>query len=144
MSTGRLFLVVFSAVLLANVATLGIFEAWTRYQVGQLTDSLNAETERLFSDQRRNAEDVGKALEQAVRQQWNTLNPVAPEQSRAEEQAAAERKKEREQHARKARIERERATNAARISRETCATWRRFYEKEKTDFNRAMMQKSCQ
>ncbi len=59
------------------------------------------------------------------------------------ERVGAEQRQIQEELERKARIERERGANAARIKRDTCDTWRRFYAKEKTEFNRSMLRQSC-
>ena len=120
-SGGKLFGIIIAAVLAANLATLILMKLWMEYEAGRLVVQFQAETERFLSDQRAKLDAMQK--EQA---------------ETAERQRAAAAAQ-----ARQAQTERDRAANAARIEWGTYASWRRFYEQEKTEYNRLMMERAC-
>lgn len=124
----KLFAIVFAAVLVANLTTLVLAELLMVYQASQILSAL----------QNPMASPLGSLPALGTVQ---ALSAAQVERSSAIRDS--ERWIEEATEARKAKAEADRAANAARIERETCATWRRFYAKEKTQFNRTMMEQSC-
>ena len=124
MSAGRLFMVVFAAVLLANLATLAVLDAWMSYQAGQLAAALDAQTQRFLSDTRSKSDEASRAMEQDMEKRKEIHVQAAAERQRED----AEQRRAAAEQAPKAETERDRDGNAVRIKRETCETWRRFYK----------------
>ncbi|MFZ0788293.1 MAG: hypothetical protein WAM94_01570 [Chromatiaceae bacterium] len=139
MTTSKLFVVAFLAVLLANLATLAVVRMWMEHEARELALALGAQTGRFTAELDTQAQafqaDLGRRMEErTVRSE---------EHRKAMERVAAQQHLIQDELDRKAQTQRDRVANAARIKQETCETWRRFYAKEKTEFNRTMMKQSC-
>ncbi len=103
-----------------------------------------AEAEAAKAAEKARAADAERASRiEAAAERLQAAKQAILEWQAREEQEAAQRLKALEEQDRADRAERERATNAERIRGDTCATWRSFYERERTDYNRSMMERSC-